>query len=317
VDPELFLADLEAKPVALRALADALATGDPWHAVPDRVSRVVFLGMGSSRYAALPVARRLRAAGLDATAEYASVERAAPADPQTLVVAVSNHGASRETVAVAGDYPEYVALTNTPDSPLAKGTDRVVPMLAGVERGGLASRSFQHSLILLDALASRLTGDGRDVAALCRRAADASEDLLERRSAWLPRAVESLDSGAGFFAIAPAERISSAAQSALITREGPYRRAEFGETGDWAHVDLYLTKFLDYRALFHPGSRWDEYALGWLRERSATVVAVGGEVPDAACVIRYHGDADPRVRLYAEVLVGELVATTWWCAAAH
>jgi glucosamine--fructose-6-phosphate aminotransferase (isomerizing) len=315
VDPDLFLADLEAKPAALSALARALYAQDAWAALPTSVSRVLLLGMGSSRYAALTAARRLRAAGIDATAEYASVARSLPAHPDTLVIAVSANGKSRETLDAASRYPGYVALTNAPSAPLAQGAGMVVPMHAGVERGGLASRSFLHSLVLLLALEQRLTGRPLDVPGLCVRTAEAIGDLLERRSAWLEPAAELLDSADGLFTIAPAERISTAEQSAVIFREGPRRRADASETGDWSHVDVYLTQTLDYRALIFPGSRYDAAALEWLHQRGATVVAVGDDVPDAKLAVRYRNDDDMDVRLLAEPLVAELVATAWWAGA--
>ncbi|MEW9532311.1 hypothetical protein [Microbispora sp. NPDC049125] len=52
MDAELFLADLEAKPEALEGLALLLERGDPFEGLPDGFERIVFLGMGSSRYAA-------------------------------------------------------------------------------------------------------------------------------------------------------------------------------------------------------------------------------------------------------------------------
>jgi glucosamine--fructose-6-phosphate aminotransferase (isomerizing) len=312
VDPDLFLADLEAKPAALDALSRALAAQDAWAALPTSVSRVLLLGMGSSRYAALTAARRLRAAGIDATAEYASVERTCPAHPDTLVVAVSANGKSRETLEAASRYPGYVALTNAPSSPLADSAGLVVPMHADAEQGGLASRSFVHSLVLLLALEQHLTGRPLDVPGLCGKAADATGDLLDRRTSWLEPTVELLDSSDGLFTIAPAERISSAEQSAVIFREAPRRRADACETGDWSHVDVYLTQTLDYRTLFFPGSRYDAAALEWLHQRGATVIAVGGDVPDAKLAVRYRHDDDPDVRLLTETLVAELVATTWW-----
>jgi hypothetical protein len=166
--------------------------------------------------------------------------------------------------------------------------------------------------VLLLALEQHLTGRPMSVPDLCHRAADATSDLLDRRTAWLEPTVELLDSGDGLFTIAPAERISSAEQSAVIFREGPRRRSDAGETGDWSHVDVYLTQTLDYRALFFPGSRHDAAALSWLHQRGATVVAVGDDVPDAKLAVRYRHDDDPGVRLLTEVLVAELVATTWW-----
>src|SRR4029079_17719210 len=99
---------------------------------------------------------------------------------------------------------------------------------------------------------------------------------------------------------------------ALMIREGPRRRATASETGDWVHVDLYLAKTLDYRALLFTGSRWDGQALEWLGRRDATIVAVGGEVSGAVATIRYPGDDDPDVARYTEVLVPELVAAAGW-----
>jgi glutamine---fructose-6-phosphate transaminase (isomerizing) len=313
VNPELFLADLEAKPTALRALAQALDGDDPYGELPGGIRRVVFLGMGSSRYAAQVAALRLRAAGIDAAAEYASAVPYAPT-PGTLIVAISATGGSRETLDAVEAYrgrAPIVALTNVPGSPVTEGADLVVPMLAGEEKGGVACRTFQHTLALLLALVSRLT-DGDGVGDLILRAADATADLLDRRGEWLGQALDLLDGPHGVYAIAPVERLSSADQSALMVREGPRRAATACETGDWAHVDVYLTKTLDYRALLFPGSRYDDQAMDWIRRRGSTVLAVGADVPAATGVIRYRGDHDPDVALLAETLVAELVAATWW-----
>jgi glucosamine--fructose-6-phosphate aminotransferase (isomerizing) len=307
VDPRLFRADLEAKPAALRALAAHLATHRPWEFVPE-TRRVIFLGMGSSRYAAQVAARRLRLAGLDAAAEYASAEGAPPPRDDTLVVAISASGTSQETLDAVAALPSYVALTDNPGSPLARQATHTVEMLAGAERGGVACRSFQHTQILLDALVDQLTGGG---AAPIVEVAEATEDLLTRRPEWLARCGDLLN-GDGVFPIAPVERISSALQSALMFREGPRVPADGCETGDWSHVDVYLTKTLRYRALLFPGSRYDDQALEWLRSRGSTIVSVGGGVPGAAQVIRYRHDDDFRVRRWTETLVAESVAADWW-----
>ncbi|MFI6073279.1 hypothetical protein ACIA5C_17020 [Actinoplanes sp. NPDC051343] len=111
------------------------------------------------------------------------------------------------------------------------------------------------------------------------------------------------------------ERISSALQSALMFREGPRRAADGCETGDWAHVDVYLARTLRYGAVFLPGSRYDEQALDWLRQRGSTVVAVGGAVPGAALAVRFRHDGLPGVRLMTETLVSELIAASQWADA--
>jgi glucosamine--fructose-6-phosphate aminotransferase (isomerizing) len=314
MDPALFLRDLEEKPEALGRLAEALTTTDFFGGLTPYPRRLLILGMGSSRYAARVGALRLRAAGIDAIAEYASAEHSLPPAADTVVVAISATGGSRETVDAVARYrgkSPIVAVTNSGSpAPIAADAVLTVPMLAGPERGGVACRSFQHTLVLLLALNAHLTGVEADVAGLCRRAAEATAHLLDTRPDWLPMACELLDGD--LYTIAPIERISSAEQSALMVREGPRRRADATETGDWAHVDVYLTKTLDYRALMFPGSRYDEQAMDWIRQRGSTVLAVGSEVDGAAGVIRYPHDDDPDVRLLVETLIAELVAATWW-----
>ena len=315
MNPLHFLADLETKPRWLNLLADRLAHDNPFAAVPRDVDRVLLLGMGSSRYAASVAATDLRVAGIAAAAEPASVDATWPPDPRTLVIAISATGESAETLDAVARYhgrSPIVALVNDPASTLAGRADVVVEMGAGEEVGGVACRSFQHTGLLLRALESHLTTIDDDVAGLTRRVARASADLLRTSSIWLPRIAVSLASPAGVFLLAPVERSSSAEQGALMIREGPRRAAVACETGDWAHVDVYLTKTLDYRAILFAGSRWDAQALAWLTKRGSTFVAVGADISGAKHVVRYPGDDDPDVARHTEVLVPELLAATWW-----
>ncbi len=95
-------------------------------------------------------------------------------------------------------------------------------------------------------------------------------------------------------------------------REGPRLAADGCETGDWNHVDVYLTKSLDYRALLFSGSRFDADATQWMRERGSRFVAVGGHLPGAETEVRYPADDDPVVALLTEVLIAELIAADLW-----
>ena len=150
---------------------------------------------------------------------------------------------------------------------------------------------------------------------MVRLAADASENLLERRDSWLPPVADLLAEGPATFTIAPAERLSSPEQGALMLRECPRRTAIACESGNWLHVDVYLTKPLDYRALLFAGSRFDPAILRWMRERGSRVVAVGGDVDGADLTVRYRHDDDPTVALLTELLAAELVAAREWLAA--
>jgi glutamine---fructose-6-phosphate transaminase (isomerizing) len=310
-----FLADLEAKPSWLERLAGALSTSNPFASVPTDVDRVLLLGMGSSRYAAVDAALDLRAAGLAAAAEYASVEATFPPDPRTLVIAISASGASAETLDAVERYrgrSPILVLTNDTDSELGDIGDVVVDLLAGEEIGGIACRSFLHTALLLRSVGAHLTGVPEDVATLTHRVAASTSDLHQSSAGWLETIADLLDGPDGVALIAPVERSASAEQGALMIREGPRRPATAAETADWAHVDVYLAKTLDYRALLFMGSRWDSQAIEWLTKRDATVVAVGSKPPGFRYAIRYSNDGDPDVARYTEVLVPELIAAYWW-----
>lgn len=311
------LADLAAKPAALARLASHLAQPGLLDAIPARPERIVLLGMGSSRYASIVSAPRLRAAGLFAVEEVASAEVGTPAGPGTLVLAISANGGSVETLAALERHrgrSRVVAITNRPGSPVTEGVDAVIELAAGEEVSGVACRTFQHTLLLLRAIEARLTGVPADVAGLAARVGAATEHLLAREDDWRPAVSAALDGPDGVAVLAPAERWSSALQSALMYRECPRRPGVGSETGDWAHVDVYLAKSLDYRALLLAGSRWDAQALDWLRRRGSTVAVVGADVPDAAACVRYPGDDDPAVAAGTETLVSELVAARWQAA---
>lgn len=317
MDPKDFLSDLERKPEVLTALADVIGAGAWLPVLPADVDRVLLVGMGSSTYAAGVAAARMRARGVPAVAELASSSLLPPPDPRLLVVAISATGGSRETLDAVAPHvgtSRIVALTNVPGSPVTREAEAVWPMRAGPETGGVACRSYQHTLVALMALEARLAGQDSDLASVVRAAAEAAADLLDGRDDWLPAVADALAGPTGTAVVAPAHRLGSAQQSALMMREGPRRPAVACETGDWSHVDVYLTKTQDYRMLLFPGSRYEDELLRWTGERRSTVVTVGEETPGTAMSLRYRHDGDDDVRLLTEVLVAELVAHRWWTA---
>ncbi len=187
-------------------------------------------------------------------------------------------------------------------------------MHAGREHGGVACRTYLHTLVALLALEQQLADVDLRLGERVRRSAAAIAYLLDRRDGWMPAVLESMEGTEGLWLLAPAERLGSALQGALMVREGPRRNADGCETGDWNHVDVYLTKTLDYRALLFSGSRFDNEAGRWMAERHSHLVTVGGPplVPDNGAGVRYPGDDDPVVALLTEVLVAELLAVHWW-----
>lgn len=317
--PDRFLDDLTAKPERLLALADAIDAREAfaWSGGPAG-DRYLLTGMGSSWFAAQVAALRLRRAGVTAVAELASVERTWPVADDLTVVAISASGGSVETLdlvrSVAG--ARVIALTNTPTSPLRELADDAVNLLAGEEVSGIACRSELHTLIALLALEEQLTGTELRLARACRAAAAAIDHLLATRDRWLPETADRLAGPHGTWLTAPADRISSALQGALMLREVPRRQADGCETGDWSHVDVYLTKTLDYRALVFPGSRYDAEAARWMTERGSTAVAVHPEgapgFPAAQFAVTYPSGGHPLTPLLVETTVAELVAERWF-----
>ena len=255
-EPERLLEDVETKPAMLRGLATALRDGTGW---PDlgRPRAVLLLGIGSSRYAAEVAARRMRSQGIAATAESSSIARVTPIADDTLVVVISAGGSSAETLAAAravSTSSRVIGLTNAPSSVLAEVVGWAVPMDAGEEVSGVASRTFTATLVRLLELEVLLTG-GPGLGGLADSvdaAAAAIDDVLAQRPSWLGEAVEALVGPDGTWLLAPLERWSSAMQGALMLREVPRRLAVGCETGEWSHVDVYLTLGRDYRA---PGVR--------------------------------------------------------------
>jgi glucosamine--fructose-6-phosphate aminotransferase (isomerizing) len=313
VDPAAFLADLEAKPAMLLALLDEMPS---WPAV--KPGSIVLTGMGSSWFAADVAARRLRRHGIAAVADLASIEATFPPSGDLTVIGITASGTSVEPLALLQAHTgvsRTIALTN--DESASVPSDHIVLMHAGVETGGVACRTYLHTLVALLALEEQLTGIDLRLGERVRRSAAAIAFLLDRREGWMPPVLESIDGTEGLWLLAPAERMGSALQGALMVREGPRRAADACETGDWNHVDVYLTKTLDYRALLFAGSRFDADALRWMSDRHSHVVSVGCGPVDAPDGVRYPGDDDPIVALLTEVLVAELLAAHWWLASTN
>lgn len=318
MDAALYLRDLEAKPAVLHALAGRVDSIE-WPVAASQ--RVLLTGMGSSWFAADTAARRMRRAGLAAVADLASVEASYPPADDLAVVGITASGGSAETLQLLRAHQgtsSTIALTNT-DGLGAGGldlpVDHTVLLHADPETGGVACRSYLHTLVLLLRLEHQLAGTVPGLADAVHTAADAAQHLLDTRTDWLPAMSDVLGGPHGTWLLAPAERLGNALQGALMLREGPRRAADACETGDWSHVDVYLTKTLDYRALLLSGSRHDGAAAQWMRDRGSRFAVVGPPtVEGAELVLRHPGDDDPLVALLTEVLVPELLSAHWWGA---
>jgi fructoselysine-6-P-deglycase FrlB-like protein len=317
VNADLFFADVLDAPHRLARTLDAYSDREsPLDALPPAgaVGRVVFLGMGSSYFASITAAARLRAAGVDAVAELASTGAPTPPGRGVLAIGVSASGGTAETVAALARHhgvSTTAAVTNADGSDLAAVADVELPLYTGAEAGGVACLTFQATVAVLQLVVGRLLAGAPTVDDL-RPAVDAAAELRASREAWLPGLLEVLESAAAIHPIAPAERLSSALQSALMFREGPRLAADGNETGDWLHVDVYLTKRPGYAALLCTGSRFDAEVARWCRERSSTLAAIGAPVDGATLHVPLRRAGDPLVQALVETGVAELAAAELW-----
>ncbi len=304
--PELFAADVVD---GVRVLAPPPVVTDPAAALVRRARRVVFLGMGSSRYAALDAATLLRSHGYDAYAELASTGSPQPPAADTLAVAISASGGSAETLAAMRRHvgtSMVVGVTSRPRSAIGREADACL-VTAADGPSGVACASYRSTVALLQAVCGLITA----AAACPEGAAAASAAVLAGRDGWVARAVELLGGGP-IHVLAPAERIGSAEQSALMLREVPRVAAYACETGDWSHVDVYLTKRPGYGILLLPGSAYEGELMRWAAERGFPVVVAGGSIAGAALAIDLPGADEPAVRPLVETHVAELLAAALW-----
>jgi glucosamine 6-phosphate synthetase-like amidotransferase/phosphosugar isomerase protein len=307
-----FAADVADEPAVLGRVADGYADGSLLAGVP-RWRRVLLTGMGSSMFAAQTAATLLRSAGLDAHAELASTVAGLPPGGDLLMVAITASGRSAETLAALERHAgtsRTLVVTNMPER-IGERADLVLPLMAGPELGGISCKTYCATQAVLQLLAAHLTGGAVPLDAI-RRAAETAQAALSNAGGWIDAVADLTGDAHTIYAIAPVERLSNALEAALMLREGPRLAADGCETGDWLHVDVYLSKHPRYTAFLFPGSQADEALMGWAQERGSRIVAVGRPVTGAAAVVPLPHAEHPAVALLAETIVAELVADQLW-----
>ena len=144
----------------------------------ESANRIYLTSCGSSHWAGMTAARLLTRAGYDARATYASEFAFGnpPVDEDTLVVGLSQSGATSETILALEEATERGAktgaITNTEGSRLDELVDHSFVTPAGAERAVLATKSVDAALTASYLLA----GTSPDV---FRREADACRQVFE------------------------------------------------------------------------------------------------------------------------------------------
>ncbi len=164
--PEAAARFLISQSVAIDALARAVRSRE--------IEHVVIVARGTSDHAAIYAqyvlgVRHGMTAGL-ATPSVVSVYGADPGLAHSLVLAISQSGASPDILAVVEAARRQgaptVALTNDASSPLAAAAEWTIALSAGPELAIAATKTYTTSLLAIASLSAAITGDAADHAAV-------------------------------------------------------------------------------------------------------------------------------------------------------
>ena len=212
------------------------------------IEHVVIAARGTSDHAAiyaqyvLGVRHRL-SVGLG-TPSINSLYGVAPRMHRTLVVGISQSGASPDIVGVIAaaraQGAPTLAITNSADSALAEVADAVIDLCAGPERAIAATKSYTAELLAVAALSAAMTGDPADVAAvaelpgLLARTLDTEPEIqrIARDQAGVDRAV----------VIARGFEYATAREWALKIKELAHIFADPYSAADFQHGPLALVE---------------------------------------------------------------------------
>jgi glucosamine--fructose-6-phosphate aminotransferase (isomerizing) len=240
--PEALRRTLDQLPAQLGALAEwrmRLALGS--------LKRVIFSGMGASHAASLPAQLRLVRGGVEAFVIESSelLHYQLPlVTPETLLVLISQSGRSVETLRLIDALDErapIIAITNTPESPLAHHADLALMMRAGGEMT-VSSKTYTCTLAMLHIVATALAGGDADAA---RRELYPAVNAMER---WLPifreqmtAVIEHLEGAQTILYLGRGASLASAMCGALITKESCKYPTEAMQAAQFRHGPIEMT----------------------------------------------------------------------------
>jgi glucosamine--fructose-6-phosphate aminotransferase (isomerizing) len=225
-----YLRDILAQP---RALEDTVAGLCAAPALPNlpAFDRIVLTGMGASYHALHPLHIQLVQHGFQAVA-YETSELihyyAAALTSRTLLVAVSQSGRSVEIVrlldAAAAMYT--IGVTNTPESPLATGSDFTILTHAGAE-ASVSCKTFVSALVALEWLGVALRGaDRQQIESTLREAAPAAQGYLAGWEAKVGSLVNLLEGARSLFVTGRGASMAAVGAGGLILKESAHFHAE-------------------------------------------------------------------------------------------
>ncbi len=233
-----YLKDILDQPHALERSLARLDATSALEGIARRVregerQRIVLTGMGSSHLALVPLQLRLVDAGLvPVTVEASELlhYQRALLDERTLLVLLSQSGRSAEILRlldlVRGRGVATLAVTNTPDSPLAREATACVLTDAG-EEATVSCKTYLAAQAALAWLGEVLAGGDRDGARIAlARAIPAVAGYLAPWKAHVEWLAERLEGVRAVYYTGRGPSLAAAGAAGLITKESTHRPAE-------------------------------------------------------------------------------------------
>jgi len=278
-----FELDIAAQPDALREFAQASPAAGLAALARRDYDRIIFTGMGSSHFAALPSWRQLVADGRSAwwidTGQLLDSPRLITED--TLLVITSQSGASGEIAALLGtagsrlpSRPLVIAgITNEPVSPLGRGSDVVIRLHSGPE-ATVSTKSYLNSLAAHQQVLCALTSSaGRPGSAADTAELISGLDPVPAAAALAQVITRASNSRIAF--VGSRDHAATALYAGLITKEAAKIAAEGFIGGQFRHGPLELAGPGLAAVLF---GAWADDASGPITGLAADLAGTGADV---------------------------------------
>ena len=256
-----YLRDLLDQPAALERTFEALDRPKPLLDLAQRLSRgkfqrVVLTGMGSSFHALHPLNLQLVVHGFTPImAETSELIHYGTRllNPQTLVIAVSQSGESAEMVRLGEinrKRASVIAVTNTPDSHLAKHATLALLTRAGREFS-VSCKTYVAALMALKWLGDILCErDARQSHRELRPAAPAVANYLANWKQYVPLLAQTLSQVRHLFLVGRGASLAAVGAGALIVKESDHFQAEGMSSAAFRHGPMEMLSEETFVAVF-------------------------------------------------------------------
>jgi glucosamine--fructose-6-phosphate aminotransferase (isomerizing) len=313
-----YLLDILHQPQALENTFASLALSKPLQDVAARLNkgkfqRVVLTGMGSSFHALHPLNLELVGHGFTAlmveTSELVHYKNRF-FDPKTLIIAASQSGQSAEMVRLVQTNHKcctVVAVTNTPDSPLAKHANAAVLTQAGNEFS-VSCKTYVTALMALkwlgDVLCER---DLRRARRELKHAAPAVAAYLADWKDYVHTLAQLLENTRHLFLVGRGASLATVGTGALIVKESDHFHAEGMSSAAFRHGPFEMLGSETFVLVFAGDAKTrdlNQRLLHDIQQQEGRAEFVDKDASLPCCRIAEHG---PSIRQILEILPVEMI----------